>query len=103
MRGLCPRVQIAQKSQIVVQAQKEAVNAGTSSGLFFSLSVLVLHCCGLIRACVLLGYEQSLSEGLPVRTERQLFHKTFAPADQRVRKFVLVLTSQVRKSLLLLY
>ncbi len=28
-------VEIARKSQIVVQVQKEAVNAGTSSSLFF--------------------------------------------------------------------
>jgi len=47
-------VDIAGKSQIVVQAQKEAVNA---------------------------AYEQSLSEGL--RTERRLFHMTFATEDQK--------------------
>ena len=35
------------------------------------------------RACVLVvvAYEQSLSEGL--RTERRLFHMTFATEDQR--------------------
>jgi len=46
--------EIAGKSQIAVQAQKEAVNA---------------------------AYEQGLSEGL--RTERRLFHMTFATADQK--------------------
>jgi len=47
-------LEIAGKSQIAVQAQKEAVNA---------------------------AYEQNLSEGL--RTERRLFHMTFATDDQR--------------------
>ncbi|KAI0279502.1 hypothetical protein BGY98DRAFT_933164 [Russula aff. rugulosa BPL654] len=47
-------VEIAGKSQIAVLTQKEAVNA---------------------------AYEQSLSEGL--RTERRLFHMTFATEDQR--------------------
>jgi len=46
--------EIAGKSQIAVQAQKEAVNT---------------------------AYEQGLSEGL--RTERRLFHMTFATKDQR--------------------
>jgi len=46
--------EIAAKSQIAVQAQKEAVNA---------------------------AFEQGLSEGL--RTERRLFHMTFATADQK--------------------
>jgi hypothetical protein len=56
-------VEIPEKSQISVQAQKKAVKAGTFSGPFF-LPVLVLYCCGslAIRACVL-AYEQSLSEG----------------------------------------
>jgi hypothetical protein len=62
-------VEFAEKSQIAVQAQKEAVRP-----LAFFLPALVLHYCGLIRACVL-AYEQSLSEGL--RTERRLFHMTF--------------------------
>ncbi|KAH9981115.1 ClpP/crotonase-like domain-containing protein [Lactifluus volemus] len=47
-------VEIAAKSQVAVQAQKEAVNA---------------------------AFEQGLSEGL--RTERRLFHMTFATADQK--------------------
>ncbi|KAI0256419.1 enoyl-CoA hydratase [Lactifluus subvellereus] len=46
--------EIAGKSQLAVQAQKEAVNA---------------------------AFEQGLSEGL--RTERRLFHMTFATADQK--------------------
>ncbi|KAH9033124.1 enoyl-CoA hydratase [Lactarius hengduanensis] len=46
--------EIAAKSQVVVQAQKEAVNV---------------------------AFEQGLSEGL--RTERRLFHMTFATADQK--------------------
>ncbi|KAH9963818.1 enoyl-CoA hydratase [Russula dissimulans] len=46
--------EIAGKSQIAVQAQKEAVNV---------------------------AFEQSLSEGL--KTERRLFHMTFATADQK--------------------
>lgn len=46
--------EIAAKSQVAVQAQKEAVNA---------------------------AFEQGLSEGL--RTERRLFHMTFATADQK--------------------
>lgn len=45
---------IAAKGQVAVQAQKEAVNA---------------------------AFEQGLSEGL--RTERRLFHLTFATADQK--------------------
>jgi hypothetical protein len=40
-------VEIAEKSQVSVQAQKEAVNAGTS---FWCTSCLC--CLGLIRACV---------------------------------------------------
>jgi len=47
-------VEIAGKSQVAVQAQKEAVNA---------------------------AFEQGLSDGL--RTERRLFHMTFATADQK--------------------
>jgi len=46
--------EIVSKSQIAVQAQKEAVNA---------------------------AFDQGLSEGL--RTERRLFHMTFATADQK--------------------
>ncbi|KAH9036757.1 enoyl-CoA hydratase [Lactarius deliciosus] len=46
--------EIAAKSQVAVQAQKEAVNV---------------------------AFEQGLSEGL--RTERRLFHMTFATADQK--------------------
>ncbi|KAI0279500.1 enoyl-CoA hydratase [Russula aff. rugulosa BPL654] len=65
--------EIAGKSQIAVQAQKEAVNA---------------------------AYEQSLSEGL--RTERRLFHMTFATEDQREGMTALrkreSQTSQTRKS-----
>ena len=52
----------------------------------FFLPVLDLHCCSLIRACVL-AYEQSLLKGLSA--ERWLFHMTFATEDQRVRKIVL--------------
>ncbi|KAF8260656.1 ClpP/crotonase-like domain-containing protein [Lactarius quietus] len=51
--GVLP-VEIAGKSQVAVQAQKEAVNA---------------------------AFEQGLSEGL--RTEQRLFQMTFATADQK--------------------
>ena len=71
-------VEIAGKSQIAVQAQKEAVNAGMLLCFFFYYAAF-----GLIR-CVCawpLAYEKRLSEGL--RTERRLFHMTFATKDQR--------------------
>lgn len=52
--------------------------------LFFSGSWFYIAF-GLIRVCVhgyvVLAYEQNLSEGL--RTERRLFHMTFATEDQR--------------------
>ena len=74
-------VEIAGKSQIAVQAQKEAVNAGTSycGPVFFNTALV----CVRVRVpCMVYGlaYEQSLSEGL--RTERRLFHMTFATEDQ---------------------
>jgi hypothetical protein len=54
---------------------------------FIFLLIDSLICDGLcvrpcVRACwLVVAYEQSLSEGL--RTERRLFHMTFATEDQR--------------------
>ena len=78
-------VEIAGKCQIAVLTQKEAVNAGTSfCGPVFFLTLLWFDSCVRVRVpCMVhgLAYEQSLSEGL--RTERRLFHMTFATEDQR--------------------
>jgi enoyl-CoA hydratase len=76
--------EIAGKSQIVVQAQKEAVNAGT---VFFSFHhhFFLAHCFSphfcVVSSVRYVAYEQGLSEGL--RTERRLFHMTFATTDQK--------------------
>ena len=76
--------EIAGKSQIAVQAQKEAVNAGT-----FGVSRFLLpgfptddsFLCLCVSLAGFVAYEQGLSEGL--RTERRLFDMTFATADQK--------------------
>jgi enoyl-CoA hydratase/carnithine racemase len=71
--------EIAGKSQLAVQAQKEAVNSGELRGSLFFVYVLDLAAWGLCAPLV--AFEQGLSEGL--RTERRLFHMTFATADQK--------------------
>ena len=72
--------EIAGKSQLAVQAQKEAVNSGELHGShFFFVYVFDLGAWGLCAPLV--AFEQGLSEGL--RTERRLFHMTFATADQK--------------------
>jgi enoyl-CoA hydratase len=84
--------EIASKSQIAVQAQKEAVNAGTFCllhSLFpFSPKIHATMIDFFVRVCGFffffrwfVAFEQGLSEGL--RTERRLFHMTFATADQK--------------------
>ena len=70
--------EIAAKSQLAVQAQKEAVNAGAFR------SAAALRC--VVRVLIslpspVLAFDQGLEEGL--RTERRLFHMTFATADQK--------------------
>ncbi len=67
--------EIATKSQVAVQAQKEAVNTGASSSCQYHRHVLIAP------SFYYLAFEQGLSEGL--RTERRLFHMTFATADQK--------------------
>ena len=78
--------EIADKSRVVVQAQKEAVNAGTVMRFFFFFffwfsenQILISVCLSVFVWAV--AFEQGLSEGLA--TERRLFHMTFATADQK--------------------
>jgi len=78
--------EIASKSQIAVQAQKEAVNAGTFLSMTSCFSILLWICRGWFSSVSVLdgcfvAFDQGLSEGL--RTERRLFHMTFATADQK--------------------
>ena len=74
--------EIVSKSQIAVQAQKEAVNAGTFLELFFPpLDARGSFLCVCRLAGCFVAFDQGLSEGL--RTERRLFHMTFATADQK--------------------
>ena len=76
--------EIAGKSQIVVQAQKEAVNAGTfgvSRSLLPGYATMIHFYVSVSLSRWFIAYEQGLSEGL--RTERRLFHMTFATADQK--------------------
>jgi hypothetical protein len=85
--------EIAEKSQIAIHAQKQAVETlvhplpfSSSSGASF---ILLWY-----DSCVL-AYEQSLSEGL--RTECRVFHMTFMTEDQMmVCRIVLILISLSR-------
>ena len=73
--------EIAAKSQIAVQAQKEAVNAGASPVRRVAAELRVLIFCFFFVYPDVIAFEQGLEEGL--KTERRLFHMTFATADQK--------------------